>query len=86
MLFSAHPIPIIFQQCEIGDASRGTLSSYAHTMMLIHYLQQRNPPVVPVIQELGFAGKSKPQRLVDGWNTWFITDLNALVSYDFHML
>ena len=26
--------------CDIGDASRGSLSSYAYILMLIYYLQQ----------------------------------------------
>ena len=36
--------------CDIGDASRGSLSSYAYILMLIHYLQRCVPPVVPVLQ------------------------------------
>ncbi|CAF2855237.1 unnamed protein product [Rotaria sp. Silwood2] len=37
--------------CYIGDASRGTLSSYAYIIMLIHFLQQIQPPVLPVLQK-----------------------------------
>ena len=36
--------------CDIGDASRGSLSSYAYILMLIHYLQRCVPPVIPVLQ------------------------------------
>ena len=40
-------------QCaDICDASRGTLSSYAYILMVIYFLQQRKPPVVPVLQEV----------------------------------
>ena len=40
------------KKCDIGDASRGSLSSYAYILMLIYYLQKVQPPVVPVLQEL----------------------------------
>lgn len=40
------------QMCDIGDASRGSLSSYAYTLMVLFFLQQRNPPVIPVLQEV----------------------------------
>ena len=43
---------LLAKQCEIGDASRGSLSSYAYTLMVIHYLQQVKPPVIPVLQEV----------------------------------
>ena len=38
------------KRCDIGDASRGSLSSYAYILMLLHYLQQCNPPVIPCLQ------------------------------------
>ncbi|KAH9362776.1 hypothetical protein HPB48_022165 [Haemaphysalis longicornis] len=38
--------------CDICDASRGSLSSYAYILMTLYYLQQRKPPVIPVLQEL----------------------------------
>lgn len=47
MLF---PLPL--QMCDIGDASRGSLSSYAYTLMVLFFLQQRDPPVIPVLQEV----------------------------------
>lgn len=45
-----HPLPS--QMCDIGDASRGSLSSYAYTLMALFFLQQRNPPVIPVLQDV----------------------------------
>jgi len=38
--------------CDMGDAASGSLSSYAYILLLLHYLQRTNPPVVPVLQEV----------------------------------
>jgi len=74
------------KSCDIGDASRGSLSSYAYILMLLHYLQRCNPPVIPILQEL-YPGRKenfyeednmKPKNVVDGWNAWFFDDLNRL--------
>lgn len=70
---------VFAKMCDIGDASRGSLSSYAYTLMVLFYLQQRNPPVIPVLQEI-FDGKKKPEILVEGWNVYFFDDLAALPS------
>lgn len=43
---------IVLQTCDIGDASTGSLSSYAYIIILIHYLQRLRPPVLPVLQEV----------------------------------
>jgi DNA polymerase sigma len=38
--------------CDMCDASRGSLSSYAYIIMVIYFLQQCSPPVLPVLQEV----------------------------------
>lgn len=47
--------PLCSQRCDIGDASRGSLSSYAYILMVLYFLQQRQPPVIPVLQEVSVA-------------------------------
>ncbi|KAJ7557051.1 hypothetical protein O6H91_05G109900 [Diphasiastrum complanatum] len=37
---------------QVNETYRGTLSSYAYVMMCIHFLQQRNPPILPCLQEM----------------------------------
>ncbi|XP_053725937.1 terminal uridylyltransferase 7 [Synchiropus splendidus] len=69
---------VFAKMCDIRDASRGSLSSYAYTLMVLYFLQQRNPPVIPVLQEI-HDGK-KPEVLVDGWNVYFFDDLKSLPS------
>uniref|UniRef100_A0A3Q3IB74 CCHC-type domain-containing protein n=1 Tax=Monopterus albus TaxID=43700 RepID=A0A3Q3IB74_MONAL len=70
---------VFAKMCDIGDASRGSLSSYAYTLMVLFFLQQRNPPVIPVLQEI-YDGKKKPEVLVDGWNVYYFDDLKSLPS------
>uniref|UniRef100_A0A4W5K8B9 Poly(A) RNA polymerase mitochondrial-like central palm domain-containing protein n=1 Tax=Hucho hucho TaxID=62062 RepID=A0A4W5K8B9_9TELE len=71
---------VLVKLCDIGDASRGSLSSYGYTLMVLFYLQQRNPPVIPVLQEI-HDGEENPEVLVDGWNVYFYDDLENLVSH-----
>ncbi|XP_061673530.1 terminal uridylyltransferase 7 [Syngnathoides biaculeatus] len=70
---------VFAKMCDIGDASRGSLSSYAYTLMVLFFLQQRDPPLLPVLQEL-YDGDKKPEVLVDGWNVYFYDDLKTLPS------
>jgi terminal uridylyltransferase len=56
----------------MGDASTGSLSSYAYILMLIHYLQKTSPPVVPVLQQLFQDGvTSCTEPTIDSWNCYF---------------
>ncbi|KAH6940769.1 hypothetical protein HPB50_006479 [Hyalomma asiaticum] len=59
------------KKCDINDASKGSLSSYAYILLTLYYLQQCNPPVIPVLQELYPEDEQKPEVMVDGCNTWF---------------
>ncbi|NXA09392.1 TUT7 uridylyltransferase, partial [Sapayoa aenigma] len=63
--------------CDIGDASRGSLSSYAYILMVLYFLQQRKPPVIPVLQEI-YKEPKKPEILVDGWNVYFFDKIEEL--------
>uniref|UniRef100_A0AAY4DI54 RNA uridylyltransferase n=1 Tax=Denticeps clupeoides TaxID=299321 RepID=A0AAY4DI54_9TELE len=75
--YLGYTMKVFAKRCDIGDASRGSLSSYAYILMVLYFLQQRQPPVIPVLQEI-FEGKSTPQRMVDGWNAFFFDDINEL--------
>ncbi|XP_075684890.1 terminal uridylyltransferase 7 [Rhinoderma darwinii] len=71
---------VFTKMCDIGDASRGSLSSYAYTLMVLYFLQQRNPPVIPVLQEI-YTNGCKPEILVDGWNVYFFSQIEVLAKY-----
>ncbi|PNF19443.1 hypothetical protein B7P43_G03611, partial [Cryptotermes secundus] len=63
--------------CDMCDASRGSLSSYAYILMVIYFLQQCSPPVLPVLQELSET-QPKPRRFVEGCDTYFYEDLGKV--------
>ncbi|XP_061873952.1 terminal uridylyltransferase 7 isoform X2 [Colius striatus] len=72
-----YTMKVFTKVCDIGDASRGSLSSYAYTLMVLYFLQQRNPPVIPVLQEI-YKEPKKPEILVDGWNVYFFDKIEEL--------
>ncbi|XP_007497972.1 terminal uridylyltransferase 7 isoform X2 [Monodelphis domestica] len=77
--YLCYTMKVFTKMCDIGDASRGSLSSYAYTLMVLYFLQQRDPPVIPVLQEI-YEEEKRPEIIVDGWNTYFfdrICDLPA---------
>ncbi|XP_020897481.1 terminal uridylyltransferase 7 isoform X2 [Exaiptasia diaphana] len=67
-----YTLKLFAKLCEIGDASKGSLSSYAYILMLLHYLQKCY--VIPILQEL-YEGETKPSKIIDSWNCWFFDDL-----------
>ncbi|NXJ25592.1 TUT7 uridylyltransferase, partial [Dicrurus megarhynchus] len=75
--YLCYTMKVFTKMCDIGDASRGSLSSYAYTLMVLYFLQQRNPPVIPVLQEI-YKEPKKPEILVDGWNVYFFDKIDEL--------
>ncbi|KAM5329958.1 terminal uridylyltransferase 7 isoform 1-T3 [Glossophaga mutica] len=75
--YLCYTMKVFTKMCDIGDASRGSLSSYAYTLMVLYFLQQRNPPVIPVLQEI-YKGEKKPEIFVDGWNIYFFDQIDEL--------
>ncbi|XP_052133046.1 terminal uridylyltransferase 7 [Frankliniella occidentalis] len=62
----------------IGDASRGSLSSYAYSLMSLYFLQQVSPPVIPVLQELSDPDVGVKVETVDGANVYFYRNQDKL--------
>uniref|UniRef100_A0A0K8T1L0 C2H2-type domain-containing protein n=1 Tax=Lygus hesperus TaxID=30085 RepID=A0A0K8T1L0_LYGHE len=64
--------------CNVGDASKGSLSSYCYILMMIYFLQRCSPPVIPVLQALPVTTEPLPKKFVDGCNTYFYDDISTL--------
>ncbi|XP_015277785.1 PREDICTED: terminal uridylyltransferase 7 [Gekko japonicus] len=78
--YLCYTMKVFTKMCDIGDASRGSLSSYAYTLMVLYFLQQRNPPVIPVLQEI-YEEQKKPEILVDGWNVYYFEKIDELPAF-----
>lgn len=68
----------------INEPYVGTLSSYCYVLMIIHFLQTVEPPILPVLQQIGYENLSesvKKSHTVNGFNTYFFTDLQNLHQF-----
>jgi DNA polymerase sigma len=63
----------------INDRSRGTLSSFSLLLMLISFLQKRNPPILPSLQDLALE-LNEPLMYLDGSDIRFMTDRIAIAE------
>ena len=64
--------------CQICFANQGGLKSYAFSIMLIHFLQQCSPPVLPILQELN--ANELASEYVYGWEVKYFCDLDRIVE------
>jgi terminal uridylyltransferase len=75
-----HTVKYFAKICRIGDASCGSLSSYAYIVMMIHYLMVgASPPVLPCLQTLNKEKLpySETNVTIDGWDCWFNRDTSG---------
>ncbi|KAI6194509.1 Zinc knuckle [Aphelenchoides besseyi] len=66
-----------FKVMDLNDASTGTLSSYAITIMSIHFLQQIQPPVLIGLQDEDRVSLPNSE-MVEGWDVRFARDLDLI--------
>lgn len=75
---------------KINEPSLGTLSSYAYINLVISFLQTRQPPILPCLQELANGpklingkeyGDLLPDVMVDGFNCKYYNDISKLVGF-----
>jgi len=55
----------------INETYRGFLSSYCYVLMAIHFLQNRNPSILPCLQTIPKPDNQKMRVIVDGFNVYF---------------
>jgi len=66
---------------QINEPYQGTLSSYAYIVMVLHFLQTRNPPILPVLQHITEPGEERQRIEVDGHDVYFYKKYEALKEY-----
>jgi len=70
--------------CDMCDASRGSLSSYAYILLMLHYLQQCKPPVIPVLQVGLVNTLSRPHNEVQVFRSLFRIAFKNRVYAEFY--
>jgi len=66
----------------INEPYTGTLSSYAYILLVINFLQQRNPPIMPCLQHLVDPEDNRPTVIeVDGYNCYYYTKVDRLRDF-----
>jgi len=65
----------------INDAKGGTLSSYCWVNMVIHFLQQRIPPILPCLHELSKDCPEEEKVYLDNVDCTFYHDLEQLKDF-----
>ena len=63
--------------CQICFANQGGMKSYAFNIMIIFFLQQCDPPVLPCLHELDEEHQEAGET-IDGWHVRFFRDLDRI--------
>lgn len=62
---------------DLNDRSKGTLGSFALSLMVIHFLQTCNPPILVSLQDLALESNQVP-KYVSGIDVRFTTDMDRI--------
>lgn len=70
-------LKLLAKKALISEVTDKALSSYSYLIMVIHFLQQTNPPVLPILQDNEFReGNFELGDIVENCNVWFCRDVN----------
>jgi len=61
----------------------GFLSSYAYVIMLINFLQRRQPPILPCLQQLRLHSQTNQTTVceVDGFDCYYYNDISSIRNF-----
>ncbi|ORM40358.1 Terminal uridylyltransferase 7 [Babesia sp. Xinjiang] len=62
---------------DLNDRSKGTLGSFALSIMVIHFLQRCTPPILVSLQDLAISD-NEPPKYVSGIDVRFTTDMRRI--------
>jgi DNA polymerase sigma len=69
------------KQRQINETYQGTLSSYAYILMVIHFLQRRNPPVLPILQDMFDSDNLKSPVIISGFDCYYYNKIDKLIDF-----
>lgn len=69
------------KQRQINEPYHGTLSSYAYLLMVINFLQQRKPPILPPLQQMRDPGDENVRVEVDGYDCYYYNKIDRLKDF-----
>jgi len=65
----------------INEPYQGTLSSYALLLMLINFLQLRNPPILPCLQQMKDENEPNLEQIICGFDCSYYTKTEKLQGF-----
>jgi DNA polymerase sigma len=66
---------------QINEPYRGTLSSYAYILMIIHFLQQSKPPILPVLQQMHDSDETPNRVEIEGFDCYYYSKVEKLARF-----
>lgn len=69
------------KQRKINEPYLGTLSSYAYLLMVINFLQQRKPPILPSLQQLRDSADENVRVEVEGFDCYYYNKIERLKDF-----
>jgi len=76
-----HIVKYWAKQRQINDTYQGTLSSYAYILMVINFLQQREPPILPCLQLIVNAGEKPVPVMIGTHDCYYFKNFELIKGF-----